>query len=220
MESVLVSWSSGKDSCMALYEILASRKYHVAALLSTLTREDDAVGIHFLRRSLLERQAESLRLPLCKVYLSRGAGNQEYEAKLTEALASYRDKGVSGMVFGDLFLEDVRNFREALLPRTGLSGIYPLWKRDTAELIRRFIALGFKAIITSVDARVLDRSFAGQILDADLLAGLPPYVDPCGENGEFHTFVFDGPLFERAIKFTTGETAMKDGHYFCDLLPA
>ena len=219
-ERVLVSWSGGKDSCMALEQVLNDDRFQVLALLTTLTRESDCISMHGVRRLLLERQAESLGIPLQPVIIPRRASNQEYEAALEQALAGYREAGLAQMVFGDLFLEDIRSYREALFARLGIKPIFPLWKRDTSALIRDFISRGFRSAVTCVDSKSLPSSFAGCVIDSEFLARLPHTVDPCGENGEFHTFVFDGPLFRRPIRFTPGEVRLEDNHYFCDLVPA
>ena len=219
-EPVLVSWSGGKDSCMALEQLLKEDRFQVTALLTTLTRESDCISMHGVRRVLLERQAESLGFPLEQIVIPRHASNQEYEAALEQALAGYRERGVGSMVFGDLFLEDIRSYREALFNRLGMRPIFPLWKRDTSALIKDFTVRGFKAVVACVDSKSLDSSFAGCVIDSDFLARLPQSVDPCGENGEFHTFVFDGPLFKKRIAFKTGDIRLEENHYFCDLMPA
>lgn len=220
MRDVLVSWSGGKDSAMALDEIVrAQGQYRVASLVTTLLEGAERVQIQNVSRALIERQAASLNLPLRFVYIPKGASNRVYEARLTEALTPFLDAGVDSIVFGDLFLEDIRAYREEFLGRLGLRGLFPLWQRDTRELIRQFIGLNFKALITSVDARALDASFAGRMVDEDFLAALPAHVDPCGENGEFHTFVFDGPLFQQQVRCQAGAVTLSDGHYFCDVMP-
>jgi len=214
-----MSWSGGKDSCLALFEIQKARNYRVAALLTTVTRDYDRISMHGVRRVLLEKQAASLGTPLHQVLITKGAGNQEYETNLIEAVSAYRDRGIDSVVFGDLFLEDIKTYRDQFLARHDLRGIYPVWLRDTTEFIREFIDLGFKAIITCVNADALDSSFAGMIIDENFLSALPAGVDPCGENGEFHTFVFDGPNFAQPVEFSVGETVLRDGFWFCDLLP-
>jgi uncharacterized protein (TIGR00290 family) len=216
---VLVSWSGGKDSCFALYETQRAAEYRVAALLTTLTRDYDRISMHGVRRELLEEQAASLGLPLHQVFISKDASNDEYEMKMGEALAKYRDRGIDSIVFGDLFLADIRAYREQFLSRQMMHGLFPVWKRDTSSFIREFIELGFKTIVTCVDSRVLDQSFVGKTIDEDLLSSLPGDVDPCGENGEFHTFVFDGPSFARPVKFSLGEIVLRESFWFCDLVP-
>jgi uncharacterized protein (TIGR00290 family) len=219
VEKTLVSWSGGKDSCMALQEVLSDQRYQVVALLTTLTRDYERISMHGVRRTLLERQAESLGLRLHTLYISRGASNEEYESRMKEAIALYRADLVDSIVFGDLFLEDIKQYREQFLDSLGMRGVFPIWKADTSELIKRFIRSGYKARITCVDPKVLDASFAGRLIDEELLAELPDDVDPCGENGEFHSFVYNGPIFKEEVKVTIGETVLRDGFYFCDLLP-
>lgn len=218
-KNVLMSWSGGKDSCLALHEIRKQGKYSVAALLTTVTRDYDRISMHGVRRELLERQAGSLDLPLRQILISKGASNDEYEAKMAEAFAEYREKGIDTVVFGDLFLEDIRAYREQFLARNKMRGLFPVWKRDTRFFIREFIELGFKAVVTCIDSRILDQSFAGRLIDETFLSSLPAEVDPCGENGEFHTFVFDGPGFSTPVKFSLGETVLRESFWFCDLLP-
>ncbi|HCX29296.1 MAG TPA: diphthine--ammonia ligase [Blastocatellia bacterium] len=219
LSPVLMSWSGGKDSCLALYEIQKSTDYRVAALLTTVTRDYDRISMHGVRRVLLERQAASLGLPLHKVLISKAATNEEYETKMAEAFREYRENGIDSVIFGDLFLEDIRVYRDQFLAKHKMQGIYPVWQRNTSDFIKEFIELGFKAVLTCVDSKALDQSFAGRIIDHDFLASLPPNVDPCGENGEFHTFVFDGPSFAQQVKFSIGETVSRDGFWFCDLVP-
>jgi uncharacterized protein (TIGR00290 family) len=214
-----MSWSGGKDSCLALYEIQRAREYRAAALLTTVTRDYDRISMHGVRRALLERQAASLGLPLHEVFITKDATNEEYEEKMEEAFSTYRERGIDRVVFGDLFLEEIRAYRDQFLARHKMCGIYPVWLRDTAELIREFIASGFKAVITCVDGKILHPSFAGMTVDVNLLSALPPHVDPCGENGEFHTFVFDGPNFKEAVRFSIGEKVARGPFWFCDLLP-
>src|SRR5215469_9524517 len=188
-----MSWSGGKDSCLALYELQKAQNYCTAALLTTVTRDYDRISMHGVRRILLEQQARALGLPLHEVFITKDATNEKYEEKMEEALSSYRDRGIDSIVFGDLFLEEIRAYRDQFLARHKMFGVYPLWMRPTTELIKEFIDLGFKAVITCVNGEVLDASFAGIMIDEDFLSALPTHVDPCGENGEFHSFVFDGP---------------------------
>lgn len=216
---VVVCWSGGKDSCLALQRILQRPDLRVEALLTTLTRDFDRISMHGVRRDLLERQAESLGLPLHQVMISRSASNDEYEARMGEALSRYRGRGIEAVVFGDLFLEEVRAYRQRLLARHDLWGLYPLWGLDTARLIRDFIAQGFRTAVVCVDPAKLEPSFLGRVIDEKFLADLPPHVDPCGENGEFHTFAFDGPIFRAPVEFTFGEKVCRDSFWFCDLVP-
>lgn len=217
--SVVMSWSGGKDSCIALHDIQKTEKYRVAALLTTLTRDYDRISMHGVRRILLEQQADSLGLPLREVFISKGASNQEYETAMEEAFSAYREQGIDSIVFGDLFLEDIKAYREQFLARHNMRGLFPVWKRDTPGFIKRFIELGFKAVVTCVDSKALDQSYAGRLIDKDFLSSLPVDVDPCGENGEFHSFVYDGPIFKNAVKFSIGETVLRETFWFCDLLP-
>ena len=216
---VLVSWSGGKDSCFALYETQKAPEYRVAALLTTLTRDFDRVSMHGVRRELLEEQAASVGLPLHKIFISKDASNEEYEIRMGEAFAVYREQGIGSVVFGDLFLADIRAYREQFLARQRMHGLFPVWKRDTSSFIREFVELGFKTIVTCVDSTVLDGSFVGKNIDEAFLSSLPEGVDPCGENGEFHTFVFDGPTFARPVKFSLGEIVLRESFWFCDLVP-
>jgi len=218
-EDVLFCWSGGKDSAMALHELRANQDCRVTALLTTVTDEYDRISMHGVRRALLERQAESLHLPLHAVLIPPQCINATYEQRMKEALAEHRAAGVHRVAFGDIFLEDLRAYRERNLALAGMQALFPIWKRDTRDLAREFLRLRFRAITVCVDPRVLEPSFAGRELDASFFADLPPGVDPCGENGEFHTFVFDGPIFESPVQFRAGEKVMRDGFCFCDLLP-
>jgi uncharacterized protein (TIGR00290 family) len=218
-KKAVVAWSGGKDSALALHEILCSGSYEVIALLTTVAKDHDRVGIHDVRRVLLEHQAKALRIPLEELFIPKGATNAEYETVLVEAFRKHRGHGVSSVVFGDLFLEDIRKYRERLLAEAEVNGVFPLWKRDTAKLARTFIDLGFRAMVTSVDSRVLGKDSAGREYDEKFLLDLPAGVDPCGENGEFHTFVYDGPIFHERVVFKKGEIALKDNRFYtCDLL--
>jgi len=217
---VIVAWSGGKDSALALYEVLNSGSYEVLELLTTVAKDHDRISIHGVRRVLLEQQTKALRIPLEEMFILKGASDAEYEDKLLEMLKRHRDNGVFSVVFGDIFLEDVRKYREQLLAKAGMNGIFPLWKKETKQLARKFINLGFKAISTSVDSHVLGKDFAGREYDEKFLSDLPANVDPCGENGEFHSFVYDGPLFCERMAFEKGEITLRDNRcYSCDLLP-
>jgi uncharacterized protein (TIGR00290 family) len=219
-EAVLMSWSGGKDSALALNEVLKNGTYRAVALLTTVTEDYDRISMHGVRRVLLEQQAASLGFPLEKVLIPRNASNEDYEASLERALAKYRAQGVTSVVFGDIFLADLRKYREDKLATVGMKGIFPLWMRDTKELAKSLFSLGFNAITTCVDTNVLGKEFAGRIIDENFLTELPSFVDPCGENGEFHSFVFDGPIFNGAVRFSVGEKVLRDERfYFCDLVP-
>ena len=219
MKQVLMSWSGGKDSCLALYEVQQSQEYQVAALLTTITKDYDRISMHGVRCELLQEQVAALGLSLHRILITKGATNEEYERKFLDACAGYVDKGIDSIIFGDLFLEDIKKYRDEFLARHNLRGIYPVWLSNTTTFINKFIALGFKAIITCVDAKVLDPAFAGRTIDEGFVSSLPSQVDPCGENGEFHTFVFDGPNFKHPVTFSKGDIVERDGYWFCDLLP-
>ncbi|MBI4974294.1 MAG: diphthine--ammonia ligase [Candidatus Omnitrophica bacterium] len=219
-EKVLFAWSGGKDSAMALYELKTKYDYEILALLTTITEGYDRISMHGVRRILLEQQANFLGIPLERVFISKSSSNEEYESKMREALTRYMNRGVSTVVFGDIFLEDLRRYREDNLSKIGMKGMFPIWKQDTAQLARAFIDLGFKAVVTCIDSNILDKRFVGRRFDHKFLSELPPSVDPCGENGEFHTFVYDGPIFQKGISYETGEIVLRNGHfYYCDLVP-
>ena len=219
MEKVLFGWSGGKDSAMALREVLRGGKYEIAALLTTVTEDYDRISMHGVRRVLLEKQASNLGLALEKVLISKSASNAEYERNMKLVLEKYRSLGVSSVVFGDIFLEDLRKYREDKLKEVDFKGIFPLWKRDTRKLAEEFISAGFRAVVTCVDSKVLDGNFAGREFDGSFLADLPAGVDPCGENGEFHSFVYEGPIFREKIALSRGEVVLRDNRfYFCDLV--
>ena len=217
-QPVVLSWSGGKDSALALHALLASSEYEPVGLLTTVTSDYDRISMHGVRRSLLERQARALGLPLSVAEIRAGAGNEDYEASMGAALVRLRDQGIRTVAFGDLFLEDVRRYREEMLARLGMRATFPLWGRDTAALAREFIALGFGAVLVCVDSGSIDARFAGRDYDAALLADLPPHADSCGEKGEFHTFVHRGPIFREPVPFSRGEVVARDDRFhFCDL---
>jgi uncharacterized protein (TIGR00290 family) len=218
-EQAIFCWSGGKDSARALHEIQSGSLYDVVSLLTTVTRDYDRVSMHGVRTALIERQAKALGLPMEKVFISAGAGDAEYNEQMRLKLVSFKNRGISSVIFGDIFLADLRKYREDRLAQVGMQAVFPLWQRNTSELVRSFIKLGFKAVTTCVDSRILDASFAGRLIDAKFLAALPPKADPCGENGEFHSFVFDGPIFDRPVEIAAGEIVQREGFYFCDLLP-
>jgi uncharacterized protein (TIGR00290 family) len=218
-EPILFCWSGGKDSALALHTLLQQSDVHIAALLTTVTEGYDRISMHGVRRELLQQQAESLRLPLHEVLIPPQCGNPIYEARMEEALLLYFKQGIRRVAFGDIFLEDLRLYREKNLARVAMQAFFPVWKRDTCELIREFHAAQFRAVAVCIDSKVLDPSFAGRELDESFFADLPPGVDPCGENGEFHTFVFNGPIFARPVDFTLGEVVQRESFIFRDLLP-
>jgi uncharacterized protein (TIGR00290 family) len=220
-EPVLLSWSGGKDSSMAAYQMLASQKYEIAALVTTVTDEFDRISMHGVRRELLEQQAESLGIPLQTVLIPKDCSNEIYEMRMRATLTQFKVQGITRIAFGDLFLEDVKKYRDDLLAQIGMTGIYPIWMRDTEELVRTFIGLGFKALLACVDTKALDAAFAGREIDYDLLRDLPEGADPCGEYGEYHSFVYAGPIFRKTIACKAGKNVMRTARFnFCDIVPA
>jgi uncharacterized protein (TIGR00290 family) len=213
-----MSWSSGKDSALALHVARASADVEVTSLLTTVNETHARVAMHAVREELLEAQAAAVGLPLVKVPIPSPCSNELYEARLCEAMAQAKRDGVEDMVFGDLFLRDIRDYREAQLARANMRARFPLWGRPTEPLAREMIALGLRAVLTCVDPRVLSARFAGRAFDEALLAELPAEVDPCGENGEFHTFAWAGPMFGHAIPVEAGEIVVRDGFAFADVL--
>ena len=207
-EKVIFCWSGGKDSALALYTVLQENNYEVIALLTTLNAQFKRVSMHGVREELLDKQAESIGLPLIKMYVSEGT-NTEYEKTMEALLLQYKSKGVTKVIFGDIFLEDLRTYRENNLAKVGLKAEFPLWKRNTKELIHEFLELGFKTITCCVNDAYLNEDTVGVEIDANFIKTLPVNVDPCGENGEYHTFCFDGPLFKTPIKFLVGEKIYK-----------
>jgi uncharacterized protein (TIGR00290 family) len=218
LEPILFCWSGGKDSAMALHMLLQRSDIHIAALLTTVTEGYERISMHGVRRELLERQVQSIGMPLHEVRIPPQCINPIYEARMEEALRVHFEKGVRKVAFGDIFLEDLRAYRENNLARIGMTALFPIWRRDTRELIRSFHANQFRAVAVCVDSKVLDPSFAGRELDESFFRDLPSHADPCGENGEFHSFVFDGPIFQSPIPVRTGEIVNRDGFVFCDIL--
>lgn len=218
---VAVSWSGGKDSTLMLEALLDDPEYEVVALLTTVSSAYDRVSIHGVRRSILHRQASSLGLPLHEVTLGATSSNDDYEGAFTEGVRALEGAypGLRTMAFGDLFLEDVRAYRERLMAQCGWRGVYPLWGRPTDALAQTFVQRGYEAYLSCVDTTQLDGLFAGRRYDATLLADMPATVDPCGERGEFHTCVVDGPIYRERIAVTTGERVLRDERFaFCDLI--
>ena len=214
---VLLSWSSGKDSAWALHVLREERDVDVVGLLCTLTAAHDRVAMHAVRRELLEAQARAVGLPLWLVPLPTPCSNREYEEAMADVLARARTAGVDAVAFGDLFLADVRRYREERLAGTGVRPLFPLWGRPTAALAREMLAGGVRAHLTCVDPTRLPATFAGRAWDAALLADLPAAADPCGENGEFHTFVSAGPMFAGSLAVSAGAVVARDGFVFADL---
>ena len=213
---VILSWSGGKDSLMALWKLAAD--YEVVALITNLNHEQDRVSIHGVRRHLIEAQAAALGLPIHFVHLPSKPSNAEYEALVAAALVPFQAEGIQQVVYGDLFLQEIRSYRDAYLKRIGWQGIYPLWAINTHSLIREVIDAGFMTLVTCVDTTQLDATFAGRTLDDAFLRDLPASCDPCGENGEFHTFVYDSPLFTQAVPISVVGTWLQDNRFcYCDL---
>jgi len=217
LKRTLVSWSGGKDCAWAV-ERLRGSDVEIVALLTTINERFDRVSMHGVRRELVEEQARSIGVPLWIAPLPWPCSNERYEEVMAAMCRRAVDAGIDSVVFGDLFLEDVRAYRERMLAGTGLEPIFPLWKAPTAALAREMLARGLRARVACIDRRVLDRSFAGREYDADFLVDLPPAADPCGENGEFHSFVYDGPMFHHAIAVEPGEFHEDGDFTFADLL--
>jgi len=221
-EPVVLSWSGGKDSSLALASLRADPRYELVALLTSITRGYDRVSVHGVRRTLAEAQAAAVGLPLLEVVLEPQSSNEAYETAFHDALAQIRARfaDVRQIAFGDLFLADVRKYREDLVASNDFAGIFPLWGRDTRELASEFISAGFRAHLVCVDTTQLSATFSGRVFDAALLADLPASVDPCGERGEFHTFVSAGPIFSAPIGVRRGDVVLREDRFaFCDLLP-
>ena len=217
MEKVLFSWSSGKDSAFALYELQKRKDIQIAGLFTTVTDEYDRVSMHGVRRELLHRQAAAIGLPLREIGITKNASNDEYEIKMRQLLVEAQAEGVTSVVFGDIFLEDLRKYREEKLAQLGMHAIFPLWKRNTRALVGDMLRLGFKAIVTCVDTQVMGQEFSGRVVDQHFLEDLPEKIDPCGENGEFHTFAYAGPIFQQPIGFEIGEKVLRDNRfYYCE----
>jgi uncharacterized protein (TIGR00290 family) len=216
---LLLSWSGGKDSALTLRALQRSGRYRVRALLTTVTEGYDRVSMHGVRRRLLQAQASSIGLPLEEVWIPRDSSNAVYGERMKAVLEKYLDLGVTRVGFGDLFLADIRAYREARLREIGMKGVFPLWHRKTDRLASRFLDLGFKAVICCADPKLLPRKSCGAPYDKEFLSRLPHDVDPCGENGEFHTFVYDGPIFKRRVDFDVGKVVLRQGFYFADLIP-
>ncbi|WP_341901326.1 diphthine--ammonia ligase [Fluviicola taffensis] len=226
------NWSGGKDSTLALYRILQNPSFDIRYLLTTLNQEADRISMHGVRRELLLRQAESIGIPTKTIELPSSSDMQAYESVMNTAIQELKSEGIVDCIFGDIFLEDLRTYRERKLEEVGISAHFPLWKEDTGNLVHEFVNSGFKTIVVCVDSSKLGKEFVGRVIDAQFLADLPETVDPCGENGEFHTFVFDGPLFSKPIEFEPGEQVLKTyesknkdgeaisyGFWFQDLIP-
>jgi uncharacterized protein (TIGR00290 family) len=216
--AVVLSWSGGKDSALSLWTLRREHAIEPAALLTTVTGVYERISMHGVRRELLRAQAQATRIPVFEVEIPPACSNETYEQRMAQALAARELAGAEEVAFGDLFLADIRAYREQRLAQVGKRALFPLWGRDTSELARTFTAAGFEAVLVCVDPRQLDPAFAGRRYDERLLSELPAGVDPCGENGEFHTFVHAGPIFSEPIAVEVGEVSMRDGFAFCDVL--
>ena len=219
-EPVLVGWSGGKDSSLALQAALRDSSIRVHALITTVTDTFDRISMHGVRVALLEQQADALGFALQQIRIPPECPNDVYEEKMETALRAYYEQGVRRCIFGDLFLEDIREYRDNNLAKIDMKAIYPIWGLDTAQLARDFVDQGFRAVLVCVDPSKLDPAFCGRTFDHAMLDELPGDVDPCGENGEFHTFVHDGPIFNNPVPIQKGEVVSRDNFYFCDFLPA
>jgi uncharacterized protein (TIGR00290 family) len=218
-KKLLLAWSGGKDSALALYELRKLPDVEIAALLTTVTEGYDRISMHGVRRKLLIEQAEALNLPLEEILIPQKCSNEIYEEQMRQALEKFRSEGISGAAFGDLFLRDIRSYRENRMSLIGMEALFPLWDKNTNDLAYEFIRLGFRAIVVCVDTEVLSGDFAGRDYDLDFIRDLPSGIDPCGENGEFHTFVYDGPIFGRPVEVQKGERVLRDNRFsYCDLV--
>ncbi len=217
-KKTLLSWSSGKDSAWALQVLRRRIDLEVVGLVTTLNEVHQRVAIHGVRRQLLEHQAEAVGLPLHIVDLPSPCSNDQYECAMRSLISETRDSGVECMAFGDLFLEDIRRYREEKMAGTGMAPLFPLWKMDTRLLANEMIGQGLRAYVSCLDPKTVPAGFAGREFDHELLRSLPPDVDPCGENGEFHTFAFDGPMFAQPLRIAPGEVVERDGFVYADLL--
>ena len=226
------NWSGGKDSALALYNVQRNPEFSVEKLLTTMNVENDRISMHGVRAALLEAQAGSIGIPLHKIELGQSTDAEEYNRLMSAIMLDFKSQGYTHSIFGDIFLEDLRKYRETRLSECGFLASFPLWQKNTKALMSEFLEMGFKTIVVCVKEELLDKSFAGRIIDESFLDDLPTNVDPCGENGEFHTFVFDGPLFKKPIQFEIGDltyrqypspipndSTKKVGFYFRDLIP-
>jgi uncharacterized protein (TIGR00290 family) len=216
---ILLSWSSGKDSAWALHVLRCAGEFEVAGLVTTINERHSRVAMHAVRTALLEAQAEAVGLPLWQIAIPDQSTNEQYEAAMRAVVERARNEGIFGFAFGDLFLEDIRRYRERQLAGTGLAPLFPLWQRPTRALADEMTEGGLRAVLTCVDPKALSAEFAGRRFDRDLLAALPPAVDPCGENGEFHTFAYAGPMFRSPVTIEVGQRIERDGFVFADVRP-
>jgi uncharacterized protein (TIGR00290 family) len=208
-KSVTISWSGGKDSALSLHQIQATGNVNISGLHTVINSETRRVGMHGIHESLIDKQAEAIGLPITKLYLEPSETHAAYKKLMDDFYRKCACEGINGVVFGDIFLEDLKTFREELLAATGLQAIFPLWKHDTDLIIRTFLDKGFKTLICAADAKHFSENQVGKTIDLEFIQNLSSHVDPCGENGEFHTFVFDGPIFNKALTFQQGKVVKK-----------
>lgn len=236
----LFNWSSGKDSALALYKILNENEFEVITLQTSINQKYQRISMHGVREELLERQAQSIGLPLKKIMIPEMPTMEVYNEIMSTTLQEFQEQGIQHSIFGDIFLEDLKKYREDKLQEVGFKGVFPLWKKDTHKLLQEFLDLGFKTIVVCVSEKYLSKDFVGKVIDQEFINSLPENVDPCGENGEFHTFTFDGPIFSEPVAFELGEIVYRKyekttttsntacdtndtpytyGFWFCDLIP-
>ncbi|MCK4870542.1 MAG: diphthine--ammonia ligase [Gammaproteobacteria bacterium] len=216
----IISWSSGKDSAFALYKLLQSDNYEVVGLLTVVTQDYERVSMHGVREELLELQAKNLSLPLHKINIPKNCSNEAYRTRMAQTIATLEADNISHIAFGDIFLQDVRAYREEQLRQTNITPLFPLWGQDSKQLSTEIIAAGFKAVLTCVDTTKIPAEFIGHEYDHNLIRKLPENIDPCGENGEFHTFIYDGPIFKAPISIARGDVVQRSDCLFADLAPA
>jgi len=228
-KKAIFNWSGGKDSALALYKCIENKEFEICQLLTSINKERQRISMHGIRKELLIQQAESIGIPLNIIEIPESTNMETYDSIMKNKLISLNKMGINYSIFGDIFLEDLRAYRETRLSEVSLKGVFPLWKMQTKDVIEEFLKLGFKTIVVAADAKLLSKDFVGRVIDEKFLKELPPNVDPCGENGEFHTFVFDGPIFEKAIDFRIGEKVLKEyknngnenwnsRFWYCDLI--
>lgn len=226
MKKAVINWSGGKDCTLALHSLLQTKQYSPVKLVTTIVKSTKRVSMHGICEQLIRQQAASINIPLDVITLPDTPSNEVYQNVMQGIWKQYFDEGICTSVFGDIFLEDIREYRDSIAKSSGISNVYPLWKKNTLTLINEFIELGFKAVVVAADMKLFDKSVLGRVINSEFVKMLPEGVDPCGENGEFHTFVFDGPVFEYPVRFQTGEIVVKSygaigaGYFYLDLIPA
>jgi len=244
MKKAVFNWSGGKDSSLSLYRLLKTKEYDIKYLLTSVNSQFQRISMHGVRIALLEEQAKSIGIPLYQLMIPEMPSMEIYDQMMAETLRKFKDEGIDYSIYGDIFLEDLKKYREEQLAKVDMKGVFPIWKESTSQLIRDFIDSGFKAVLVCVNEKYLDKSFAGRLIDKNFLKALPKNVDPCGENGEYHSFVYNGPIFKRPIKFIKGKVVYRNykplknapashkdglscpslqdvdtGFWYCDLIP-